>query len=154
MHLFNSLCFLIFALLISIEDLRNFRISNRVLFLYFFILFLDSLFTGEFTRHVFSGIFFLLLFSVLHLVGRFVSHEHTIGIGDIKLIGVLTFGYVHIGFRSVEIFFISLWLALLAQISLEFIRKRKFVSRFAMAPSIFLAVALYLYAPLGLLLPQ
>ena len=154
MHLFSSLYFVVFALVISIEDLRNFRISNRVLILYFFILFLDSLFTGEFTRHVFSGIFFLLLFSVIHFVGRFVSHKHTIGIGDIKLIGVLTFGYVNIGFRSVEIFFISLWLALLAQISLEFIRKRKFVSRIAMAPSIFLAVALYLYAPLGLLLPQ
>ena len=154
MHLFNSLCFLLFALLISIEDLRNFRISNRILFLYLFILVLDSLFNGEFIRHVISGVFFLLLFSVIHLMGRFVSHEHTIGIGDIKLIGVLTFGYVNIGFRSIEIFFISLWLALLAQICLEFIRKRKFVSRIAMAPSIFLAVALYLYAPLGLLLPQ
>ena len=154
MNLFNFLCLLIFALLISIEDLRNFRISNHILFLYFIILFLESLFTGEFTRHVFSGIFFLLVFSVIHLMGRFASHEHTIGIGDIKLIGVLTFGFVNIGFRSIEIFFISLWLALLAQISLEFIRRRNFVSRIAMAPSIFLAVALYLYAPLGFLLPQ
>ena len=154
MNLFSVLCFYIFAIVISIEDLRNFRISNRLLLVFFFVLFSDSLISGNLNRQVFSGVFFLLVFSVIHLVGRFTASKGSIGIGDIKLIGVLTFGYVNLGFRSVEIFLISLCLALLAQIGLEFIRNRKLVSRIAMAPSIFLAIALYLYAPLGLLLPQ
>ena len=154
MNLLNALWFSVFALAISIEDLRNFRISNPLLGLFFLMLLTKSLFFGTFFIDAFSGLIFLLIFTIVHLLGKFVSRDLAIGFGDVKLIGVLAFGYVNLGFRSVEIFFISLWLALLAQISLEFIRKRKSISRIAMAPSIFLAIALYLYAPLGLLLPQ
>lgn len=113
-----------------------------------------SVVVDTFFDDAFSGVVFLLIFTAIHLFGKFASRDLAIGFGDVKLISVLTFGYVDLGFRSLEIFFIALWLALLVQISLEFIRKRKFISRIAMAPSIFLATALYLYAPLGLLLPQ
>jgi hypothetical protein len=40
------------------------------------------------------------------------------------------------------------------QIGLQYLQQRRFPNRIAMAPSIFLAVGLYLYAPMGLLLPQ
>lgn len=150
----STLLLSVFALLISIEDLRKFKISNRLLGLLFLMLFTKSLVMGTFFVDAFSGVIFLLIFSTVHLLGKFVSPDLAIGFGDVKLISVLTFGYVDLGFRSLEIFFIALWLALLVQISLEYMFRRKFLSRIAMAPSIFLATALYLWAPLGLLLPQ
>lgn len=154
MNLLNALWFSVFALAISIEDLRNFRISNPLLGLLFLMLLTKSLVFGTFFVDAFSGLIFLLIFTIVHLLGKFVSRDLAIGFGDVKLISVLTFGYVDLGFRSLEMFFIALWLALFVQISLEYMHKRKFSSRIAMAPSIFLAVTLYLYAPLGFLLPQ
>jgi Flp pilus assembly protein protease CpaA len=150
----STLLLSVFALLISIEDLRKFKISNRLLGLLFLMLITKSLVMGTFFVDAFSGVIFLLIFSTVHLLGKFVSPDLAIGFGDVKLISVLTFGYVDLGFRSLEISFIALWLALLVQISLEYMFRRKFLSRIAMAPSIFLATALYLWAPLGLLLPQ
>lgn len=150
----STLLLSVFALLISIEDLRKFKISNRLLGLLFLMLITKSLVMGTFFVDAFSGVIFLHIFSTVHLLGKFVSPDLAIGFGDVKLISVLTFGYVDLGFRSLEIFFIALWLALLVQISLEYMFRRKFLSRIAMAPSIFLATALYLWAPLGLLLPQ
>lgn len=150
----STLLLSVFALLISIEDLRNFRISNPLLGLLFLMLLTKSLVFGTFFVDAFSGLIFLLIFTIVHLLGKFLSPDLAIGFGDVKLISVLTFGYVDLGFRSLEIFFIALWLALLVQISLEYMFRRKFLSRIAMAPSIFLATALYLCAPLGLLLPQ
>jgi hypothetical protein len=55
---------------------------------------------------------------------------------------------------SVERFIISLWWALLFQFILHSLHKRKFLSRMAMAPSIFLAVGLYLCAPIAIHLTQ
>jgi hypothetical protein len=45
-------------------------------------------------------------------------------------------------------------LALVAHICLHLLIYRKFPYRTAMAPDIFLASGLYLYAPIALLLPQ
>jgi len=91
---------------------------------------------------------------VLYLLSNALHKSGGIGFGDVKLIGVLAFAYFDSGLRSVEIFFVSLWLALVAHICLHLLICRKFPYRIAMAPDIFLASGLYLYAPIGLLLPQ
>ena len=77
-----------------------------------------------------------------------------IGFGDVKLISIIAFGYVDLGIRSAEVFLLSLWFALFAQLFLHLLHQGKLLPRIAMAPSIFLAGSLYLYAPMGFLLPQ
>jgi len=77
-----------------------------------------------------------------------------IGFGDVKLIAVLALAFFDTGLKSVEIFFVSLWLALVTHICLHLLIHRKFPRRIAMAPDIFFASGLYLYAPIALLLPQ
>jgi len=67
---------------------------------------------------------------------------------------VLAFGYINVGYESANIFIVALWISLLIQLILEMLVRRKFSSHMAMAPSIFFAVGLYLYAPIGLLLSQ
>ena len=82
------------------------------------------------------------------------SNQPGIGFGDIKLMTVLAFGLIDTGIRSIEIYFLSLCCAIFLQMSFLYFHQRKFPMRMAMAPSIFFAVGLYLYAPMGLLLPQ
>jgi Flp pilus assembly protein protease CpaA len=77
-----------------------------------------------------------------------------IGFGDVKLIAVLAFGYFETGLRSIEIFFVALWIAVMAHICLYLLMYRKYPHRIAMAPDIFFASGLYMYAPIELLLPQ
>jgi Flp pilus assembly protein protease CpaA len=87
------------------------------------------------------------------LSGRF-GESGGIGFGDVKLIAVLAFAFFDSGLQSIAIFFISLWMILVAHISLYYLIYRKFPRRLALAPDIFLASGLYLYAPIALLLPQ
>ena len=101
-----------------------------------------------------SGVSFFAIFTVLYLLSNAFDKAGGIGFGDVKLISVLALAFFDSGLRSVEIFFISLWLALVAHICLHLLIYRKFPYRIAMAPDIFLASGLYLYAPIALLLPQ
>jgi Flp pilus assembly protein protease CpaA len=101
-----------------------------------------------------SGISFFAIFTALYLLSNAFHKAGGIGFGDVKLISVLALAFFDTGLRSVEIFFISLWLALVAHICLHLLIYRKFPYRIAMAPDIFLAGGLYLYAPIALPLPQ
>jgi Flp pilus assembly protein protease CpaA len=101
-----------------------------------------------------AGVLYLSIFLFLYVIGIVLPIQSGIGFGDVKLISVLAFGYLHIGVRSLSIYFLSLCCACSMQIGLQYLQQRRFPNRIAMAPSIFLAVGLYLYAPMGLLLPQ
>ncbi len=143
-----------FALSISIEDLKIHKIRNRKLlhFLAFIVIF--SVLLPNAHMDPISGVSFFAIFTVLYLLSNALDKAGGIGFGDVKLISVLALAFFDTGLRSVEIFFISLWLALVAHICLHLLIYRKFPYRIAMAPDIFLASGLYLYAPIALLLPQ
>ena len=153
----NSFAFLtlsLCALKISIEDLRNFRIRNRDLLILTAFLLVFSLINDNFFPQIVSGFIFLCIFGLIHVLSVAFSNQPGIGFGDIKLMTVLAFGLIDSGIRSIEIYFLSLCCAIFLQMSLLYLHQRKFPMRMAMAPSIFFAVGLYLYAPMGLLLPQ
>lgn len=143
-----------FALGVSLEDIRTYRIRNRALLVFLLILLMLAIRNSEVQIHALSGAIFFGFFSLFHLAGRLLSSELAIGFGDVKLLSVIAFGYVDVGFRPFEVFLFSLWCALFLYLCFRFICMRKFQSRVPMAPSIFLASGLYLYAPMGLLLPQ
>jgi len=146
--------FYYFAIQISFEDIKYFKIRNRLLLPFFYCTFVYSAFTGSFREHLLSGLMFLLLFSLLYVAGARMPRTAGIGFGDVKLISIIAFGYVDLGIRSAEVFLLSLWCALFAQLFLHILHQGKLLPRIAMAPSIFLAGSLYLYAPMGFLLPQ
>lgn len=154
MNSFALLTLSVFALKISTEDLRNFRIRNRDLLILLAFLLGISLIEGDFFSRLISGFIFLCIFGFVYLLSMVFTNQLGIGFGDVKLMTVLAFGFINSGASSIEIFFLSLCCALLVQISLLYLYRRKFPSRMAMAPSIFFAIGLYLYAPMGLLLPQ
>jgi Flp pilus assembly protein protease CpaA len=147
-HLAPYVILFLFSIKISLEDLRFHKIRNILLFNLFVLLFLHSILVGDLFSQFFS------IFTTLFLVGFLIPTDSGIGFGDVKLLTVLAFGFIDVGFRQIEIYFLSLWCALFLQVCLHYIHKRKFLSPMAMAPSIFLAVWLYLCAPIGLLLPQ
>jgi hypothetical protein len=101
-----------------------------------------------------AGLQFLAVFSLLYVLSNSVRESGGIGFGDVKLVAVLAFAFFDSGVQSLAIFFIALWLALLAHTSLYFLIYRTFPRRIALAPDIFLASGLYLYTPIALLLPQ
>ena len=154
MNLLATSVFIFFAARISFEDIRYFKIRNRLLLPFFCCTLVFSAFSGSFRTHFLSGLVFLLLFSFMHIAGALLPRKASIGFGDVKLLAVLAFGYVDHGIRSTEVYLLSLWCALLLQLCLHFLHQGKLLPRIAMAPSIFLAGTLYLYAPIGLLLPQ
>lgn len=143
-----------FVLVISIKDLVTHKIRNRTLLYFLSSLIAFSLFSQNAHVNPFAGACFFTIFTVLYLLSNALHKSGGIGFGDVKLIGVLAFAYFDSGLRSVEIFFVSLWLALVTHICLHLLIHRKFPYQIAMAPDIFLASGLYLYAPIGLLLPQ
>ena len=143
-----------FALSISIEDLRIQKIRNRKLFHFLTSLILFSVLLPNAGMDLIAGASFLALLTVLYLASNALHKSGGIGFGDVKLTAVLALAFFDSGLRSFEIFFVSLWLAVLAHICLYFLMYRKVPHRIAMAPDIFLASGLYLYAPIGLLLPQ
>jgi Flp pilus assembly protein protease CpaA len=143
-----------FALSISIEDLKIHKIRNRKLLYFLASLVIFSVLLPNAHMDPISGVSFFAIFTVLYLLSNVFHKAGGIGFGDIKLISVLALAFFDTGLRSVEIFFISLWLALVAHICLHLLIYRKFPYRIAMAPDIFLASGLYLYAPIALLLPQ
>jgi Flp pilus assembly protein protease CpaA len=151
---FALLTLSVFALIISTEDLRNFRIRNRDLLILLAFLLGISLIESDFFSRLISGFIFFCIFGFVYLLSMVFTNQLGIGFGDVKLMTVLAFGFINSGASSIEIFFLSLCCALLVQISLLYLYRRKFPSRMAMAPSIFFAIGLYLYAPMGLLLPQ
>jgi Flp pilus assembly protein protease CpaA len=153
-HLAPYVILYFFSIKISIEDLRFHKIRNILLLNFFILLFLHSILVGNLFSQMFSGFIFFSIFTILFLVGFLIPTDSGIGFGDVKLLTVLAFGFIDVGFRQIEIYFLSLWCALFLQVCLHYIHKRKFLSPMAMAPSIFLAVWLYLCAPIGLLLPQ
>ena len=101
-----------------------------------------------------AGVLYLSIFLFLYVIGILLPIQSGVGFGDVKLVSVLAFGYLHIGVRSLSIYCLSLCCACSMQIGLQYLQQRRFPNRIAMAPSIFLAMGLYLYAPMGLLLPQ
>jgi len=143
-----------FVLIISIRDLQTPKIRNRTLLCFLGSLSAFSVLSHNARVNPLTGACFFTIFTVLYLLSNALHKSGGIGFGDIKLIGVLAFAYFDSGLRSVEIFFVSLWLALVAHICVHLLICRKFPYRIAMAPDIFLASGLYLYAPIGLLLPQ
>ena len=143
-----------FALSISIEDLKIHKIRNRKLLYFLASLVIFSVLLPNAHMDPISGVSFFAIFTVLYLLSNAFDKAGGIGFADVKLISVLALAFFDSGLRSVEIFFISLWLALVAHICLHLLIYRKFPYRIAMAPDIFLASGLYLYAPIALLLPQ
>ena len=142
-----------FALSISIEDLKIHKIRNRKLLYFSASLIIFSVLPNAYMDPI-SGISFFAIFTALYLLSNAFDKAGGFGFGDVKLISVLALAFFDTGLRSVEIFFISLWLALVAHICLHLLIYRKFPYRIAMAPDIFLASGLYLYAPIAFLLPQ
>ena len=143
-----------FILDISLKDLKTHRIANRTLLYFLCSRIIFSVLLPDAQMDAFAGVYFFAIFTVLYLLSKAVHKSGGIGFGDVKLIGALAFAFFDTGLRSCEIFFISLWLALVAHICLHLLIYRKFPERIAMAPDIFLASGLYLYAPIALLLPQ
>ena len=154
MHLAPYVILLFFSIKITIEDLRFHKIRNILLLNLLGLLLLQSILVGNLLPQIFSGFVFFSIFTTFYLIACVMPTESGIGFGDVKLLTVLAFGFIDVGFRQIEIYFLSLCCALFLQVCLHYIHKRKFLSPMAMAPSIFLAVWLYLCAPLGLLLPQ
>ena len=154
MFSFSTFLLLFFSILLSFNDLKSHRISNRSLIIFFVLLILNTLTSQKLVSGFVSGFLFLAFFTLIHLVGRALPINLSIGFGDVKLLAVIAFGYIDAGIQSLETFFLSLWCAVLLQICLNYLHKRTLPSSMPMAPSIFLAVGLYLYAPIGLLLPQ
>ena len=148
------LILIFFGFKISIQDLRTFRIKNRDVSVLFFLLSIISLLQANIASQMAAGVLYLCIFLFLYVIGILLPIQSGIGFGDVKLVSVLAFGYLHIGVRSLSIYFLSLCCACSMQICLQYLQQRRFPNRIAMAPSIFLAVGLYLYAPMGLLLPQ
>lgn len=143
-----------FAISISVEDLRIHKIRNRKLLYFLTILTLLSFLPFGLRVTPMASFQFLGIFVVLHQLSNALHKSGGIGFGDVKLIAVLAFGYFETGLRSIEIFFVSLWIAVMAHICLYLLVYRKYPHRIAMAPDIFLASGLYMYAPIELLLPQ
>lgn len=154
MNGFALLTLSVFALKISFEDLRNFRIRNHDLLVLFAVLLVISFIQGDFFGQMYLGLIFLCIFGLTYMLAKVLPVQTGIGFGDVKLITVLAFGFISPGVQSIKIYFLSLCCAFLVQMSLHYLQQRKFPSRMAMAPSIFSALGLYLYAPMGLLLPQ
>jgi len=150
----SEILLIVFALIISFEDLKRFRISNKLLISFLLLLSIQAVLTHKLFVELKSGLSYLLVFSFLYLLISLTSRKSRLGFGDVKLIAVLAFGYINVGYKSACIFIAALWISLLIQLILEMLVRRKFSSHMAMAPSIFFAVGLYLYAPIGLLLSQ
>ena len=148
------LILIFFGFKISIQDLRTFRIKNRDVSVLFFLLSMISILQGNIASQMSAGVLYLSIFLFLYVIGILLPIQSGIGFGDVKLVSVLAFGYLHIGVPSLSIYCLSLCCACSMQIGLQYLQQRRFPNRIAMAPSIFLAVGLYLYAPMGLLLPQ
>lgn len=143
-----------FGINISLVDMRIFKIRNRTLLFFLFNLILFSLVTHTFSQRFIAAFYIFIICSLCFLLSSFWFEGSGIGFGDIKLIAIIFFGYLDPGLISIGRFLLSLWSALIFQILIHYFHKRKFPSHMAMAPSIFLAVALYMYAPIGVLLPQ
>ena len=143
-----------FVLVISIKDLQAHKIQNRTLLYFLGFLIIFSVLPPNARIQPISGICFFVVFTMLFVASDAVHKSGGIGFGDVKLITVLGLAFFDTGVRSIEIFFVSLWLALVTHICLHLLIYRKFPHRIAMAPDIFFASGLYLYAPIALLLPQ
>lgn len=154
MHFVSSLLLIFFAAVIIRDDIKFFRIKNRILTQFFVALVILQILEKQLFQQFLVGVIFLVLFTVFYLLGNMLSENAGIGFGDVKLVAVVAFGYMNLNVESVERFLISLWWALLFQFILHSLYKRKFLSHMAMAPSIFLAVGLYLCAPMAIHLPQ
>jgi len=150
----SEILLVVFALIISYEDLKKFRIRNKFLILFFLLLVIQAVLSHKVLSELKSGLVYLIVASLFHLIISLHSRKSRLGFGDVKLIAVIAFGYINVGFQSACIFIAALWIALLIQLFFETLLRRKFPSHMAMAPGIFFAAGLYLYAPIGLLLSQ
>jgi Flp pilus assembly protein protease CpaA len=144
----------LFAVSISVEDLRIHKIRNRKLLYFLCSLTLFSFLPSRPQLNPTAAFEFFAIFIALYILSNKVHRSGGIGFGDVKLISTLAFGYFDAGFRSLQIYFISLWMAVMAHLCLYLLMHRKYPHRIAMAPDIFFASGLYMYAPIGLLLPQ
>jgi len=143
-----------FAISMSAEDLRIHKIRNRKLLYFLCSLMLFSFLPSRSQLNPIASFEFFAIFTSLYILSNRIHRSGGIGFGDVKLISLLAFGYFDAGFRSMQIYFISLWIAVMAHMCLYLLMYRKYPHRIAMAPDIFFASGLYMYAPIGLLLPQ
>ena len=154
MSALQNCLFGLFAISISITDVKTHKIRNRSLLLFTGTMVVSSFIPSSAELNLLAGLQFLAVFSLLYVLSNSVRESGGIGFGDVKLVAVLAFAFFDSGLQSLAIFFIALWLALLAHTSLYFLIYRTIPRRIALAPDIFLASGLYLYAPIALLLPQ
>jgi Flp pilus assembly protein protease CpaA len=152
--LFENVIFLLFAINVSIDDVKNHSIRNHKLILLLGITVLSSFTSLSENVNPLAGFQFLAVLSLLHFASNRHGQSDGVGFGDVKLIAVLAFAFFDSGLKSIAIFFFALWLILMVHVSLYFLIYRKFPRRLALAPDIFLASGLYLYTPIVLLLPQ
>ena len=146
--------FLSFAAIICVEDLRSHRIRNTYIFWFFNALLFINISLGNVQHQFLAGFLMLSIFTLFYLCGLILFRTASIGFGDVKLTSVIAFGYIQPTFRTFELFFALLWVALLIHFGVLLIKKRKLRTHVPMAPSIFFAAGLYLFTPIGLLLPQ
>ena len=154
MSLFENVIFFLFAINISIDDQKNHLIRNHKLILLLGITVLSSITSLSENVNPLAGFQFLGVLSLLYFVSNRFGESGGVGFGDVKLIAVLAFAFFDSGLHSIALFFFSLWLILMAHVSLYYLIYLKFPHRLALAPDISLASGLYLYTPIALLLPQ
>ncbi len=154
MSLLENVIFLLFAVNVSIDDVKNHLIRNNKLILLIGITVLSSITSLSENVNPLAGFQFLGVLSLLYFASNRYGQSGGVGFGDVKLTAVLAFAFLDSGLKSIAIFFFSLWLILMAHVSLYYLIYLKFPHRLALAPDIFLASGLYLYTPIALLLPQ
>jgi Flp pilus assembly protein protease CpaA len=97
MGLLSYLILVIFALVISAQDIKEHKIKNRKLIFYSCLLIIISIISHSFAKQMYSGIFFLIFSLVVFLLARRRA-DGGIGFGDVKLSFVigLSFSDIHL----------------------------------------------------------
>lgn len=133
MYLINIFS-IIFLLLISIEDIKTYEISETLLISFFVVVLCLSFHFefGDFAKSVFNALFFCFFFWIISVVTK------GLGLGDVKLIGIIAF---------VSGFFDTIFICLVACVDgiIIFCMKRvekKDCKKIAFAPCLFIGFLL------------
>ncbi len=131
------LAIVFFILLItSIEDIRTFTISNKIIIIILMIGLINVINKGEYLSNILGAFFIFTFFIVSSILG------FKIGMGDIKLISVAT---LLTGFKgAITAFVIGIFLSVLVGAILIISKKITFKSKFALAPFFSLGIILVL----------
>ena len=100
MHFVSSLLLIFFAAVIIWDDIKFFRIKNRILTQFFVALVILQILEKQLFQQFLVGVIFLVLFTVFYLLGNMLSENAGIGFGDVKLVAVVAFGYNADGLRE------------------------------------------------------